>query len=457
MMAESVRPALGVLGAGYVGLPLAIEAARSGIRVVVFDVAPEVVAGLNDGHSHIPDIPSEKVERARDRTLLRATTDPRDLAGCEAMAICVPTPLSKSGDPDVSHVLDAARMVASVLVPGCLVVLESTIYPGGTRDLVLPVLSQNGLCAGRDFHLCFSPERVDPANERWGIRNTAKLIGGVTPDCTRAGMEFYSRFVEHIVPVSSSETAEFAKILENAFRAVNIGFANEMAQVADKLGLDIWEVLEAAGTKPFGFMKFQPGPGPGGHCIPVDPQYLAWKMRSLGDPTRLIELAAEINAEMPAFVVGKVREALAPSGALKGSRVLLVGVAFKRDVPDVRGSPALAVLDLLEREGADVIYHDPHVPEWNTGDRVLRSVPLLRSVLGEADAVVVVADHASIDYGRIRQLSRALVDARNATRRVAAPAGEPGGPWIVKKAKAGSRRAGVALHGLRPRVDRVAV
>lgn len=438
MDAQTGPSSLGVLGVGYVGLPLAVEAARNGMSVVGYDVSPEVVAGLNDGHSHIRDVPSADIASARGRGLLRATADPRDLAACETLAICVPTPLLKSGDPDVSHVLDATRAIAPLLVAGRLVVLESTIYPGGTRDVVLPVLAGAGLRAGEKFHLCCSPERVDPANERWGLRNTAKLVGGVTPECTRAGVAFYSRLVEHVVPVASAEVAEFAKILENAFRAVNIGFVNEMAQAADTLGIDIWDAVEAAATKPFGFMKFLPGPGPGGHCIPVDPHYLAWKMRSLGSPARLIELAAEINAEMPAFIVGKVREALgAGAAAIGGARVLLVGVAFKRDVPDVRESPALDVLQLLEREGADVGYHDPHVPEWDLGDgRVLRSLPLAKSVVEGVDAVVVTTDHACVDYARLLRLSPALVDARNATGPVAKAEGVARrSPWVAKQAE----------------------
>lgn len=429
----------GILGAGYVGLPLAVEAAKAGIRVVAFDVDAGVAATLNDGRSHVGDVPAEEVASARDQGLLLATTDPGDLAGCRAVAICVPTPLSVSGEPDVGHVVEAARTLAPFLEPGQLVALESTIYPGGTREVLLPVLAQSGLRPGQDFHVCFSPERVDPASERWGIRNTPKVIGGLTAACTKAGVAFYSRFVERMVPVSSPEVAEFAKIFENAFRAVNIGFANEMALIADRLGLDIWETIEAAATKPFGFKKFLPGPGLGGHCIAVDPQYLAWKVRAMRGSTRLIDLAADINAEMPAFVAGKVSEALGRGGQpVGGARVLLVGVAFKRDVPDVRESPAFDLLELLERQGAEVVYHDPHVPVWSLKDRrELQSVPLSGSVLSSCDAVVVVTDHACIDYGRLRRLAPALVDARNATR----DAGERGegkdAPWIVKPAGGG--------------------
>lgn len=433
--ASETGGALAVVGLGYVGLPLAVEAAKSGIRVVAFDVDQAVVSGIAAGRSHIRDVPSRDVEQARASGFLAATTSPEDMTGCCAVAICVPTPLSESRDPDLSHVVDATKAVSAVLSRGQLVFVESTTYPGVTREVVQPLLEERGLRAGEDFHLCFSPERVDPANETWGIRNTAKLVGGVTPACTRAGVAFYSRFVETVVPVSSADVTEFAKLLENTFRAVNIGLANEMALIADKLGLDIWEAIDAAATKPFGFMPFRPGPGLGGHCIPVDPHYLSWKMRTLGCPTPLVDLALEINRGMPAFVVGKIREAFHRNGkSLNGSRVLIVGVAYKKNTPDVRESPALDVLEMLEREGAGVRYHDPYVPVWPAaGGRVLKSVQLSRSVLGETDAAAVLADHACIDYGRLLRLSPIVVDARNATRKArAASAGVPVPPWIVK-------------------------
>ena len=411
---------LGVVGLGYVGLPLAAEAVRHGIRVIGFDVDAEVVGGVNQGRSHIADLPGSAVASARERGLLEATTDMGRLAGCDVVSICVPTPLSKTRDPDISHVLAAAEAVAAVLREGQLIVLESTTYPGTTREVVLPILGGSGLEAGVDFHLCFSPERVDPGNEIWKTGNTPRIIGGVTPQCTEAGRAFYSRFVDEIVTVSSAEAAELAKILENAFRAVNIGLVNEMALIADRLGLDIWEVIEAAATKPFGFMKFTPGPGLGGHCLPVDPHYLSWKMRAMDYRTRFIEMASEINAEMPTFVVGKVRDAL--NGARKpvnGSRIVLLGVAFKKNVDDVRESPAMDILELLERDGAEVLYHDPHVPEWPTRDgRVLRSRPLSGGLLEGADAVVIVTDHSAFDAREIYRRSPILVDARNATASV---------------------------------------
>ena len=425
----------GVVGLGYVGLPLAVEAARTGIRVVGFDIAPEVVAGVEQGRSHIPDVSHEELVEVRRNGLLSATTEMSMLGECDAVSICVPTPLSKTRDPDISAVLAAAEAVGAHLSKGQLIVLESTTYPGTTRDVVLPILSREGLRAGADFFLCFSPERVDPANDTWGTRNIPKVVGGVTPECARAAEGFYSRFVDRMVPVSSVEAAEMAKILENTFRAVNIGLVNEMAIIADRLGLDIWEIIDAAATKPFGFMKFTPGPGLGGHCLPVDPHYLSWKMRTMDYRTRFIEVASEINWGMPAFVAGKVREALnGARKAVNGSRVLILGVAYKKDVGDARESPALEILDILEGDGAQVQYHDPYVPEWKIApNRDATSVQLSDAALRGADAVVIVADHSCFDYERIFRLSRVLVDARNATASVAATTGTSTPQrWIVK-------------------------
>ena len=427
---------LGVVGLGYVGLPLAVQAAASsGIGVVGFDVDPEVVDGVNAGRSHISDLGDDDVEGTVRTGCLEATGDMARLAECHAVAICVPTPLSSTRDPDISAILDASRAVARALVQGQLIVLESTTYPGTTREVVQPLLEEGGLKAGRDFFLCFSPERVDPGNPVWKTGNTPKVIGGVTERCTEVGAAFYSRFVDEMVPVSSAEAAELTKILENAFRAVNIGLVNEMALIADRLGLDIWEVVEAAATKPFGFMKFTPGPGLGGHCLPVDPHYLSWKMRSMDYRTRFIDLASEVNAEMPGFVAGKVREALNRlHRSVRGARILLLGVAYKKDVDDVRESPAIAILDLLERDGATVMYHDPHVPEWRPREgRTLKSAPLDDALFDEVDAVVIVTDHSSFDLHTVVERSRVLVDARNVTASVAGAA-RTARPqrWIVK-------------------------
>lgn len=424
----------GILGLGYVGLPLAVEVASEGIRVLGFDVNLEVVKGVNRGVSHIGDVPSDRVAALTGPGLLEATADMARLADCDAISICVPTPLGKTRDPDISFILRAGEAVAAALRPGQLVVLESTTYPGTTRDVLLPLLEAGGLRVGRDFHLCFSPERVDPGNPTWHTRNTPKVIGGVTPACLEAGLRIYRRFIDTLVPVSSPEAAELTKILENTFRAVNIGLVNETAQIADRLGVDVWEVIEAAATKPFGFMKFTPGPGLGGHCIPVDPHYLSWKMRTLDYRTRFIELASEVNAEMPHFVVGKVREALNQARkAVNGSRVVVLGVAYKPDIDDVRESPAIEILKELERDGAEVLWHDPHVPRFHDEERVWEGVPLTDELLASADAVLLVTDHAVFDLERIFERSPILVDSRNATGKIAAGRGEGFAQrWIVK-------------------------
>ena len=432
---SSGKTTFGVVGLGYVGLPLAVRAAGRGISVLGFDVDPEVVESVNRGRSHISDLTDGEVAEVRRRGAIEATAEMARLGECDAVSICVPTPLSRTRDPDITHILAASEAVAASLVPGQLIVLESTTYPGTTREVVLPILRKGGLDPGRDFFLCFSPERVDPGNEDWKIGNTPKIIGGVSSVCTEAGAAFYSRFIDEMVTVSSAEAAELAKILENAFRAVNIGLVNEMALIADRLGLNIWEVIDAAATKPFGYMKFTPGPGLGGHCLPVDPHYLAWKMRTMDYRTRFIDMASEINAEMPAFVAGKVREALNAAGKpVNGSRVLLVGVAYKKNVGDVRESPATAILELLAKDGAEVLYHDPYVPEWTArDDLVLRSLPLSDDLFAAADVVVIVTDHTCFDFARIHRESRALVDARNATASIAGdlPA-DPARRWIVK-------------------------
>ena len=424
----------GILGLGYVGLPLAVEIGRSGSRALGFDVQEHVVAGVNEGRSHVQDVPSERVAELRDAGRIEATTDMGRLTECDVICICVPTPLSKTRDPDISYILAAGEAVAEALQPGQLIVLESTTYPGTTREVLLPLFRERGLTAGEDFYLCFSPERVDPGNRVWQTHNTPKVIGGITPACLEAGTGAYSRFIETLVPVSSPEAAEMVKILENTFRAVNIALVNEAAQIADRLEVDIWEVVDAAATKPFGFMKFTPGPGLGGHCIPVDPHYLSWKMRTLDYRTRFIELASEINAEMPLFVVGKVRSALnARRKAVNGSRILILGVAYKPDIDDVRESPAIDIITELEREGAEVIYHDPHVERFVDDGRAWTSQPLTDDLLESADAVLLVTDHSAFDLERIFDRAPVLVDSRNATARIARSRGTGSSRrWIVK-------------------------
>lgn len=424
---------VGVVGLGYVGLPLSVEIARSGLDAIGFDVEQGVVDGINRGHSHIDDLSNQDVAAVRDSGRLEATTDMSRLAECDAISICVPTPLSKTRDPDVSHVIAATEAVAASLREGQLVILESTTYPGTTREVLLPALSKTGLEVGTDFFLCFSPERVDPGNDTWKTKNTPKVIGGITPACNQIGTALYERFIDTMVPVSSAATAEMVKILENTFRAVNIAMVNEVAMIADRLGVDVWEVIDAAATKPFGFMKFTPGPGLGGHCIPVDPHYLAWKMRTLDYRTRFIELASEINAEMPEFVVGKVRSALnAERKAVNGSSILVLGVAYKKDVNDVRESPALDIMRLLAADGADVEYHDPHVPRIAEDGAAWESVELTDERLSGADAVVIATDHSAVDYGRVLDLAAVVVDARHVTAPLLKERDQPPRAWVVK-------------------------
>jgi UDP-N-acetyl-D-glucosamine dehydrogenase len=410
----------GVVGMGYVGLPLAVEMAKSGLRVIGFEKSQHVVDVVKAGASHIKDVAAADVAELRRRKLLDITMDMERLAECDVVSICVPTPLGKTKDPDMSYIVSATEAVTAALRPGQLIVLESTTYPGTTREIMLPRLEEKGLHVGEDFFLCFSPERVDPGNERWQTKNTPKVLGGITEKCTELGIAVYEIFIERMVRVSSPEAAELTKLLENTFRMINIGLANEMAQICDKLGVNVWEVIDAAATKPFGFMKFTPGPGLGGHCIPLDPHYLAWKMRTLAYKTRMIELAGEINTEMPAFWVTKVQDALNAVGKpLHGSRVLVLGVAYKKDIDDLRESPALEILDQLNRKGAVVSYHDPYCPEIrDDGHTPLgalgRSVDLTDERVRQADAVLIVTDHSTVDYARVCGLARIVVDTRNA-------------------------------------------
>ncbi len=437
---DSRTAVMGVVGLGYVGLPLAIEMARSGYRTIGFDISDTTVDSINRGESHIQDVSSEAVNNIVRDSMLFATSDLSLLADCDAISICVPTPLNKIKDPDLSSVVAASHAIAHQLRPGQLIILESTTYPGTTRDVLLPILQESGLKVGDDFFLCFSPERVDPGNPVWHTRNTPKVLGGIAERCTEVGLLLYSTIFDTVVPVKSTEAAELVKVYENTFRMINIALANELAQACDKLNVDVWEVVEAAATKPFGFMKFTPGPGLGGHCIPLDPHYLSWKMRTLAFKTRLIELASEINAEMPAFVVRKVVDALnEEKKALNGSRVLVLGLSYKRDIDDLRESPALEILHLLQQKGADVQYHDSfcamisddgHTPLRNLP---MSSVELSDRVLQQSDCVVVVTDHTEVDYQRVAHQSRLVVDTRGVMRSVAGAArvvglaGESGG------------------------------
>jgi UDP-N-acetyl-D-glucosamine dehydrogenase len=408
----------GIVGLGYVGLPLVMELVRAGFRVLGFDVNQGMVDRLNRGESHIQDVPDEAVARAVKSGKFSATTDLSRLKEPDAISICVPTPLSKTKDPDVSYVLAATDSVKKTLRRGQLVILESTTYPGTTRELMLPALEGTGLKVGEDFFLAFSPERVDPGNPKWNTRNTPKIVGGITEACRAVAMALYQPAIDTLVSVSSPEAAELVKILENTFRSVNIGLVNEMAIVCDKLGVDVWEVIDAAATKPFGFMKFTPGPGVGGHCIPLDPHYLAWKMRTLNYRTRFIELAGEINAEMPEYWVAQVVDRLNEQGkAARGSGVLVLGVAYKKDIDDIRESPAIDVIRLLQQRGASVTYHDPHVSRMKEDTIDLASVPLTPETLRAADCVVIVTDHSTVDYVAVAKHARFVVDTRHALPR----------------------------------------
>jgi UDP-N-acetyl-D-glucosamine dehydrogenase len=413
----------GVIGLGYVGLPLAVEIANSGFTVLGLDISDDVVASVNAGVSHIQDVSSEVLYGHARAGRIRATTDPAELSECDAICVCVPTPLNKIKDPDLSFVISAAGMIRDNLRKGQLVILESTTYPGTTREVLLPILEQSGLRLDDDFFLCFSPERVDPGNSLWQTRNTPKVIGGVSAQSLETALAFYGRVFDTLVPVESAEAAELVKVYENTFRMVNIALANEMALTCDRLGLDVWGVIEAAATKPFGFMKFVPGPGLGGHCIPLDPHYLSWKMRTLSFKTRLIELASEINSDMPSYVVRKVASALNDSArAVRGSWVLVLGIAYKRNIDDIRESPALEIIRLLQEEGAQVLYHDPLCStiedDGHTKIRGLpmRSVPLTSGLLSSLDAVVVVTDHSSVDYSLVVEHATLIVDTRGALR-----------------------------------------
>ncbi len=408
---------VGVIGLGYVGLPLAVEFAKAGFHVIGYDISERVTSLLMAGDSHIQDVPASEVAALVREGLFEATTDETKLSRADAISIAVPTPLSKTRDPDMSYVIAAAGAATRQAHRGTLVALESTTYPGTTREVLAPALAERGFVVGDDVFVAFSPERVDPGNPVYHTKNTPKVVGGITPNCIEIATALYSSCIDQIVPVSSPEAAELVKLLENTFRSVNIGLANEMAIVCDKLGVDVWEVIDAAATKPFGFMKFTPGPGIGGHCIPLDPHYLAWKMRTLNYKTRFIDLASEINSQMPAFVVEKVSRALnIDRKALNGSRVLVLGVAYKRDIDDVRESPALDVIRLLEEHGAEVSFHDPYINCVREDGHVREGVALTETMLAETDAVVVVTDHRNVDYQFVMDHASLIVDSRNVTR-----------------------------------------
>lgn len=407
-----------VIGLGYVGLPLAVELARAGLPTLGIDVDVRKVETINAGQSHIQDVPAAEVAAQVSAGRLKATTGFAELRECDVAVICVPTPLSKTHDPDLSYVLSATEAVAEYVHPGMLIVLESTTYPGTTEEVLLPRVLRYGLTLGVDVFVAFSPERIDPGRKDFTLRNTPKVVGGCTPACLEAASALYATFTERVVPVSSAGAAEMVKLLENTFRAVNIALVNEVMVMCDKLGLDAWEIVEAAATKPYGFMKFTPGPGVGGHCIPLDPEYLAWKMRTLDYHSRFIHLASEVNRDMPAYWVNKVAEALnSARKAVNGSRVLVLGVTYKPDIDDVRESPALDIIELLAERGAAVAFHDPYVTDLHHEGLSTPYTPLTDDVLTEADCVMVVTHHSTYDWAHIQRLARLVVDTRHVMAR----------------------------------------
>ena len=412
---------VGIVGLGYVGLPLLVEFARGGFHAVGIDIDPRKIATINRGESYIQDVAAQDIAEMTAAGRLTATSDPTVIRQLDTINICVPTPLRKTRDPDLSFVVSAVEQIAEHLGAGQLVILESTTYPGTTDEVVRPILERRGLHAGEDFFLAFSPERVDPGNTQWTTRNVPKVVGGCSPTCAALARDLYSASIDRVVVVSSPRVAEMVKLLENTFRAVNIGLVNELALMCDRLGISVWEVVEAAATKPFGFMPFYPGPGLGGHCIPIDPFYLSWKVREIGFEARFIELAGQVNGAMPHHVVDKVADALnSHSKSIRGSSILALGVAYKRDINDFRESPALDVLATLERKGARLTYHDPYVPslvagEW-PGPQDLASVPLSAETLAAADCVVILTDHRVFDYDLIRTRAPLIVDSRNAIK-----------------------------------------
>jgi UDP-N-acetyl-D-glucosamine dehydrogenase len=418
VLAEKIRSRtarVGVVGLGYVGLPLAVEYAEAGYHVTGIDLSEGKVARINAGDSYIGDVPSSAVEPLVGSGKLLATTDFSVIRDLDTINICVPTPLRKTKDPDMSYIVAACEEIARYFHPGMLVILESTTYPGTTDELVLPMLEKSGLKVGTDFFLCFSPERVDPGNAKFQTKNIPKVVGGTTAACTSLGQLFYSQALETVVPVSSTQVAEMVKLLENTFRMINIGLVNEMAIMCDGMGINVWEVIEAAATKPFGFMPFFPGPGLGGHCIPIDPFYLSWKTKQSGIEARFIELAGYINGQMPHFVVTKVQNALNDVGkALKGSKVHIYGVAYKRDIEDVRESPALDIIHLLQKRGAIISFSDPHVPEIRLENGTLLAQN--SAALKNADCAVIVTDHSSFDYKALVAEAALIVDTRNALK-----------------------------------------
>lgn len=405
---------VGIIGLGYVGLPLAIAVSDAGFSVVGIEVDKEKGLKINGGESYIPDVEPSAVKKAVDEGRFSATTDFSAIKELDIINICVPTPLSEMHEPDISYVRSAANEISKYLKSGQLIILESTTYPGTTEEVVLPILEESGLTAGKDFYLAFSPERVDPGNKTFRIHNTPKVVGGVTPECTDLARTFYSQFVQLIVPVSSTRVAEMTKLLENIFRSVNIALVNELMLLSDRMGINIWEVIEAAASKPFGFMPFSPGPGLGGHCIPIDPFYLSWKARQYDFHTEFIELAGKTNESIPYYVMSKVSQALnSHKKSVNGAKILILGLAYKKDVGDIRESPAVKIINLLEKLGAEVAIHDPFIDQEIIGTKTYKSVALTPDIISESDCIVIVTDHTNVDYNMVADNAKLIVDTRN--------------------------------------------
>lgn len=412
---EDGTAVMGVVGLGYVGLPLVIEMASARHRVIGVDVDPAKVDAISRGESYVNDVPGETLEALVSEELITATTDFAALADADVICLCVPSPLDDMKEPDTSYIESATRAIVPHLRPDTLVTLESTTYPGTTEEIVQPILEESGLSVGEDIYLAFSPERVDPGNPHFQTKNTPKVVGGVTDACTEVASAMYGRFIDTVVPVSSTRVAEMTKLLENIFRCVNIALVNELLLLSDRMGIDMWEVVDAAKTKPFGFMPFYPGPGLGGHCIPIDPFYLAWKAREYDFHTEFIELAGKTNENMPYYVVSRLMDALNEHGkALAVSRILILGVAYKPNIDDVRESPALKIIELLEGRAPDLVYHDAHVPEIRVDGGTMGSVELTSELVASSDVVVVVTDHSGVDYDMVVREAPLVLDTRNA-------------------------------------------
>lgn len=410
---------VGIIGLGYVGLPLAVEYAEAGFKVTGLDIDKAKIKMINGGKSYIDDIPDNRVAPIVKDGRLRATDKPEVIKELDTISICVPTPLSKTKDPDISYILAAVEWIKDNMPKDLLVILESTTYPGTTEDMILPILEESGLKVGKDFYLAFSPERVDPGNIKFQTKNTPRVVGGVTKNCTKVAKLFYEQAISEIIAVSSTKAAETVKLLENTFRAVNIGLVNEVALMCDRLGLNVWEIIDAAASKPFGFMPFYPGPGLGGHCIPIDPHYLSWKLKSLNYYARFIELAGDINSHMPEYVALRIQRRLNDMGkSVRNAKIYVLGVAYKKDIQDTRESPALDVIKLLEENGAKISYNDPHVPEIKLKTTVLKSKKLTPANLRNADLAVILTNHTAYNYEMIVKNSKAVFDTRNATSKV---------------------------------------